>query len=85
MKILYFGAKWCGPCQMLSPIIAEITKEREDIEIVKIDIDENFIIADSYNIMSVPVLLFLKDDNVFDKIHGLTTKQSILDIIEKNT
>lgn len=80
-----FFATWCGPCRMLSPILEDIAKEmEEEFKFAKIDIDENFEIAKTYGIMSVPTILLFKDNKVVDKIVGLHTKNQILEILFKN-
>ena len=78
-------ATWCGPCQMMMPLIDEITDEYrhdERIELVKVDIDENPDIAASFNVMSVPTFLFIKNGKVSDSIVGATSKDIIVKKID---
>ena len=78
-----FFANWCGPCKMLSPILEEIRNEiGDDIIIGKIDVDENFDLARSYGIMSVPTLLLFVDGEESKRIIGLKSKQDILNMIK---
>ncbi len=78
-----FFATWCGPCKMLSPILEEIRNEiGDDIIIGKIDVDENFDLARSYGIMSVPTLLLFVDGEESKRIIGLKSKQDILNMIK---
>ncbi len=78
-----FYATWCGPCKMLSPVLEEIRQEvSEDIVIGKIDVDENFDIARSYGIMSVPTLLVFKKGEESLRSIGLKPKQAILDMLK---
>lgn len=85
LTVVDFFATWCGPCRMLSPILEEIADEMKDeFKFGKIDIDENFDIAKTYGIMSVPTLVLFKDNKVVDKIVGLRSKNQILEILFKN-
>lgn len=59
-----FWATWCGPCQMVGPIIEEIAEERTDIKVCKIDVDENPEIARQYKVFSIPMLFVFKNGEV---------------------
>ena len=66
-----FWAPWCGPCQMLGPIIDEISEEYNGkFKICKINIDENQAMATKFQILSVPTLLFFKDGKVVGQLVG---------------
>jgi len=74
-----FWASWCGPCQMLGPIIDEIGDEYKDkIKVVKIDVDENQNLALQYNISSIPAVLIFEEGKVIDTIIGFHQKQDYL-------
>ena len=74
-----FWAPWCGPCQMLGPIIDEIGDEYKDkIKIVKVDVDENQNLALQYNISSIPAVLIFEEGKVIDTIIGFHQKQDYL-------
>ena len=74
-----FWAPWCGPCQMLGPIIDEIGDEYKDkIKIVKVDVDENQNLALQYNISSIPAVLIFNEGKVIDTIIGFHQKQDYL-------
>lgn len=79
--LLDFFASWCGPCKMLSPIIDEIAAEREDVKVVKIDIDEQPELAAEYGVMSVPSLFVIKDGEVANRALGVRPKQQILSLL----
>lgn len=49
-----FYADWCGPCQMLSPIVDEVAEERDDIKVGKINVDEQMELAQKYGVMTIP-------------------------------
>lgn len=79
-----FFATWCGPCKMLGPVLEEISKERLDLTIVKMDIDENQNLSKEYGIMSVPTLILFKKGEVVSKQYGFTPKPLLEKWIEEN-
>lgn len=84
--VVDFSATWCGPCQMMRPIVEEIKaeyKDSEKVEIVEVDIDENPVIPASYSVMSVPTFLFIKNKEVLDKVVGSASREILTDKIEK--
>ena len=80
VKVLVdFWASWCGPCQMLGPIIDEIGHEYKDqLKVVKVDVDENQNLALEYNISSIPAVLIFSEGKVVDTIIGFHQKQDYL-------
>ena len=76
-----FYADWCGPCKMLSPIVDEISEERGDIVVGKVNIDENMELAAAYNVMSIPTLIVYKDGKEYARSLGYKQKQDILAMI----
>ena len=79
--LLDFFASWCGPCKMLSPIIDEIAAERDDINVVKIDIDQQPELAAEYGVMSVPSLFVIKEGQIANRASGVRPKQQILGLL----
>ena len=79
--LLDFFASWCGPCRMVGPILDEIAEEREDIEVCKVDIDEQPELASRYRIISVPTLMVLKNGNIVDQSIGARPKHQILAMV----
>ena len=79
--LLDFFASWCGPCKMLSPIIDEIAEEREDINVIKIDIDQQPELAAQYGVMSVPSLFVIKEGQIVNRANGVRPKQQILGLL----
>ena len=79
--IVDFYATWCVPCQMLTPILAQIDKENEEVEIFKVNVDENQETAIRYDIVSVPTLIFFKDGKEIDRQVGLVEKEKLEEII----
>ena len=79
--LLDFFASWCGPCKMVGPILDEIAKEREDIKVCKVDIDEQPELASRYRIMSVPTLMVLKEGRSVEQSIGARPKHQILAMV----
>lgn len=78
-----FFAVWCGPCQMMAPVIEELSKEMEGkIKIGKINADENPQTSEKYGIMSIPTLILFKDGQVVKTLQGFRTKEDLLKEIE---
>jgi len=70
-----FWATWCGPCQMMGPIIEEISKELEnEIKVGKLNVDENPEMANKYEILSIPALKIFKKNKIAGEIVGLQPK-----------
>ena len=74
-----FFATWCGPCKMLGAELEDIVNSRGEIKIVKVDVDENPILAQQYGIMSVPTLLYFNNGMLVKKDIGFMPKEVILD------
>lgn len=83
LTLVDFYATWCGPCQMLSPILEKIANENDSFDIAKVDVDENEKIAYEYKIMYVPTLLLFKEGKVLEKLDGFNEEHQILDKIKK--
>ena len=75
--ILDFYATWCGPCNALSPIIEEVSKET-NTELIKINIEENSDLAEQFGIMSLPTVLILKKGEIVNEFVGLRQKEMYL-------
>ncbi|GIR25543.1 MAG: thioredoxin [Alphaproteobacteria bacterium] len=73
--IVDFWAEWCGPCKMLTPILEELSNEmKNEINVVKVNLDENQDLAMKYSIRSIPTLLLFKEGNLIDTKVGLCQK-----------
>jgi len=75
-KLEYYGAKWCGPCQMLKPIVKELKDSGLNIEIL--DIDEDIDKATKNRVMSVPTVIIYKDGEIFERLLGFKNKEEIV-------
>ena len=76
--LLDFWAPWWGPCRMVVPLIEEIANERSDIKVVKVNVDEESELAASFQIMSIPTLMVIKDGKIVNHAMGARSKNQIL-------
>ncbi|MBQ1284368.1 MAG: thioredoxin [Acutalibacteraceae bacterium] len=79
--LLDFYADWCGPCRMVGPLISEISEERSDIKVGKINVDEQSELAAKFGVMSIPMLAVIKDGKTVNTAVGARPKEQILDLI----
>ena len=66
--IVDFWAPWCGPCRVVSPILEEINAEREDVRVVKVNVDENQATAVRFEVLSIPTMILFKDGEVATRV-----------------
>ncbi len=76
-----FWAVWCGPCQMVGPVLEEISEERDDIIVGKVNVDEEQELAAQFGVMSIPTMILFKDGEAAGKIVGAMPKEEILKAI----
>lgn len=79
--LIDFWAEWCGPCQMLSPIVEEIAEERDDIKVCKVNVDEQMGLAQKFRVVSIPMLFIMHHGKVVQKTIGYQSKEEILSLL----
>jgi thioredoxin 1 len=77
-----FWAPWCGPCRVIAPSLEEIAAERDDLRIVKLNVDDNQETAARYDVMSIPTLILFKGGEPAHKIIGALPKSRLVQEIE---
>ena len=78
-----FWAVWCGPCQMVAPIVEELAQEYTGkLKVMKLNTDEAPEVAGRYQIMSIPTILFFKDGQPVEKLVGARPKQQFKQLID---
>ena len=81
-----FWAPWCGPCQMLLPILEELDQELDHsvAKIAKVNVDEEAELAGRYGIMSIPTLKVFKNGEIVEEAMGVRSKEDLLDMIKRH-
>lgn len=79
-----FWAPWCGPCQVLGPVIEELADEIEGAKIGKLNVDENQQIAGKYQVRGIPTIVLFKDGEPKERLVGVRSKEEYKQAIEKN-
>ena len=82
LVLVDFNADWCGPCQMLKPVLEEINNER-NTKIVSVNVDDNMELAREYGVMTIPCLVLFKDGKEIKRSVGLKSKDDIISMMEE--
>lgn len=77
-----FWATWCGPCRMIAPVLEEVAKERPDVTVCKVDVDEERELALEYGVSSIPTLLVFRDGKIVNQSVGAMPKERILAMLQ---
>jgi len=77
-----FWAPWCGPCRVVGPVLEEIAAERDDLKIVKLNVDDNQQTAATYQVLSIPTMILFRNGAEAKKIIGAFPKRKILEQLE---
>jgi len=77
-----FWAPWCGPCRVIAPSLEEINEERENLRVVKLNVDENQVTAARYDVMSIPTLILFKNGEPATRIIGALPKKRLVQELE---
>lgn len=80
--LLDFWAPWCGPCQMVGPVIDEIANEATQAKVGKVNVDEQGELAKQFKIMSIPALIVIKNGEVVKNAVGAKSKEEIMAMLD---
>ena len=72
-----FWAPWCGPCRVVAPVLEQIADERENLRVVKLNIDENQQTAASYQILAIPTMVLFRNGQEAKRIQGAMPKKRL--------
>lgn len=77
-----FWAVWCGPCQMMAPILHELETEMPDVQIGKVNVDEQMDLARQFRVVSIPTLIIFKNGQEVQRMVGVTSKKELKDALK---
>lgn len=80
--IIDFYADWCGPCKLLAPIFEELSNEKKNVTFAKVNVDESLELAELFGIMSIPNMIYIKNQKKVLNEVGFKTKEAILENIK---
>lgn len=80
--VVDFSATWCGPCQMLAPILDELSGEVDFVDFYNVDVDENPDLAREFRIMNIPAVVALKDGQIVGQQIGFVPKEDLKNFVE---
>ena len=81
VTLVDFYADWCGPCKMLAPQLEQLAEKRQDINVIKIDVDQHEELAAEFNIRVVPTLILFKDGANINVSSGFKTAAALENLI----
>lgn len=82
LSIVDFWAPWCTPCRIQGPIVDDIAEQMPDVNVGKLNVDENPMIQQRYGIMSIPTLKFFKGGQEVGELIGLQSKETLIKMVE---
>jgi thioredoxin 1 len=77
-----FWAPWCGPCRVVAPALEEINDEREDLRVVKLNIDDNMQTAAQYQVLAIPTMILFRNGQEAARVQGAMPKNRIVQQLE---
>lgn len=81
VAIIDFYAEWCGPCRTLGPVLNDIASENPEIDIIKVNVDDNSDLSAEFKIRSIPAVFIYKDGEKINQFVGMKSKEEILKLI----
>ena len=77
--LLDFWATWCGPCQMLAPVLEDLSQQ---VKVVKVDVDENPQLAMAFQVASIPTVIAFRDGKAVNQSVGFVPKETLLALLQ---
>ena len=82
LVVIDFFATWCGPCKMLSPVLENVSNVLNNVEFIKVDIDQFNELASQYKVQSVPTIVFVKNGNEINRHIGYIDEDNLVEKIK---
>lgn len=82
ITLVDFWAEWCGPCRMLGPILDTLASENPEIQVVKVNVDDQSELSTQYSIRSIPAVFIFKGGEQINKFVGVKSKEDILKLVK---
>ena len=79
--LMDFYAPWCGPCRMVAPVLEEIALENPEIKVVKVNVDDEPLLAKRFRTYSIPTLVVMKEGMITQQVVGARSKEQILELL----
>ena len=84
LVVIDMYADWCGPCRMLAPVFEELERDYPDVKFCKINVDNEPELARAFNVQSIPMVAFVKDNTFVDVSVGYVPKAKLAKLVEDN-
>lgn len=84
LKVVKFGADWCGPCKMIGPVLEKISNDHANVDIYDVNVDQNQELSLKFGVRGIPAVYFVKNGNVVDNFVGARGEADIVSMIQKN-
>ncbi len=78
-----FWAPWCGPCRMLAPVLEDFSRNHEEVEVGKVDVDKCPDLARQFRVMSIPTLILFKNGQIIDQKLGFQPMNALEEMVKK--
>ncbi len=80
--LIDFWASWCGPCQMMAPVVDAVAEKREDVKVCKINVDDEPVLAQQFGISSIPTLVLMKNGKPVRQMLGYRIEDEVLKFLD---
>ena len=80
--LVVFWAVWCCPCKMMAPFLHELETEMPDVQIGKVNVDEQMDLARQFRVVSIPTLIIFKNGQEVQRMVGVTSKEELKDALK---